>query len=327
MPLPLVAISFEPEETAVRDVFVEVLGPESELVFLPALDDADREKALSNAKALVVRGFAADMKSLDPGMFAGKLVQTMIAGVEQLPFDALPDDAMIAHNGGAFAPQMAEHILGMVLAAKKDLLGNHTAMQQGGWRQMERTRELSGNTCLIIGFGGIGKATAELMRAFGVRIDSLNRSGRTDAAADFVGTLDDLHSALGRADVVVLSCGLNAQTRGLIDATALSHMKSDAVLVNVARGGVIAETDLFAHLKATPTFWACIDTWWGEPYRDGEFVADHPFIDLPNVLGSPHNSGITVGYFIDAARHAATNVRRYLRDGAADRLVTAADRP
>jgi len=327
MPLPLVAIAFEPEEDAVREVFVEVLGEKSDLVFLHELDDAARSQAIADAKAILLRGFSADpSKQLDPTMFAGKLVQTMIAGVDQLPFDALPADAAIAHNGGAFAPQMAEHIVGMVLAAKKDFLGNHTAMQQGEWRQWKRMRELRGDTCLIIGYGGIGKATANLMRAFGVRIEALNRSGRTDAPTDFIGTLDDLHTAIARADVVVLSCGLNAQTKGLINAAALAHAKDDAILVNVARGGVIEEADLFAHLKATPTFWACLDTWWGEPYRDGKFAEERPFVELPNVLGSPHNSGITVGYFIDAARHAATNVVRYLETGQADRLVTPADR-
>mgnify|MGYP000196781372 CR=1 FL=1 len=327
MTLPLVAVVFEPKEDEVRNAFVDALDTRSELVFLTELDEAARKDVLARAKVLLVQGFAADLSSLDPALFEGKLVQTMIAGVDQLPFDQLPADATIAHNGGAFAPQMAEHVVGMVLAVKKDLFGRHTAMQSGVWRNTERTREVKGDTCLIIGFGGIGKATADLLRPFGVRIEALNRSGQTDAAADFVGTLDDLHAALDRADIVVLSCGLNAQTRGLIDKAAINHMKADAILVNVARGAVIEQVDLFDHLQATPTFSACLDTWWSEPYRDGKFAADYPFIDLPNVLGSPHNSGITVRYFVDAARHAAANVQRFLETGTADRLVTAADRP
>jgi phosphoglycerate dehydrogenase-like enzyme len=327
MTLPLVAVVFEPEEDAVRNAFVDALGTRSELVFLTELDEASREDALTRAKVLLVFGSAADMSSLDPALFGGKLVQTMIAGVDQFPFAQLPTDATIAHNGGAFAPQMAEHIVGMVLAVKKEFLWWHTAMQGGVWRQLERTREVKGDTCLIVGFGGIGKATADLLRPFGVRIEALNRSGKTDAAADFVGTLDDLPAALRRADIVVLSCGLNARTRGLIDKVALNHMKSDAILVNVARGAVIEQADLFGHLQATPSFSACLDTWWGEPYRDGKFVTDYPFVDLPNVLGSPHNSGITVRYFVDAARHAAANVQRFLDTGTAGRLVTAADHP
>ena len=327
MTLPLVAVVFETEEDAVRQAFVDAIGTRSELVFLTALDEASREETLARAKVLLVLGTASDLSSLDPALFGGKLVQTMIAGVDQLPFARLPADATIAHNGGAFAPQMAEHIVGMVLAVKKDFLKCHTAMQRGVWRQMERTREVKGDTCLIVGFGGIGKATANLLRPFGVRIEALNRSGKTDVATDFMGTLDDLPAALHRADIVVLSCGLNAQTRGLIDKAALNRMKPDAILVNVARGAVIEQADLFDHLQRTPTFSACLDTWWGEPYRDGKFGEDYPFVDLPNVLGSPHNSGITVRYFVDAAHHAAANVQRFLDTGAVDRLVTEADRP
>ena len=327
MKLPLVAVVFEPVENAVRNAFVDALGTRSELVFLTELDEPSREEALARAKALLVFGSASDLSSLDPALFSGKLVQTMIAGVDQFPFSRLPEDATIAHNGGAFAPQMAEHIVGMVLAVKKDLFRCHTAMQGGVWRQMKRTREVKGDTCLIVGFGGIGKATANLLRPFGVRIEALNRSGKTDVATDFVGTLDDLPAALHRADIVVLSCGLNGRTRGLIDKAALDQMKSDAILVNVARGAVIEQADLFDHLQRTPEFSACLDTWWGEPYPDGKFVAEYPFVDLPNVLGSPHNSGITKRYFVDAARHAAANVQRFLDTGTPDRRVTAADRP
>jgi phosphoglycerate dehydrogenase-like enzyme len=325
MTLPLVAITFEPKEGKVRNALVDVLDARSELVFVTDLEEAAREDVMARAKALLIQGFGGDFSN--PALFSGKLVQSMIAGVDHFPFAQLPADATIAHNGGAFAPQMAEHIVGMVLAVKKDLFGRHTSMQSGVWRNMERTRGVKGDTGLIIGFGGIGKAAADLLRPFGVRIEALNRSGQTDAAADFCGTLDDLYAALRRADIVVLSCGLNAQTRGLIDKAALNQMKEDAILVNVARGGVIEQADLFNHLKAITTFSACLDTWWGEPYRDGKFVADYPFIDLPNVLGSPHNSGITVSYFVDAAHHAAANVVRFLETGTADRLVTAADRP
>jgi phosphoglycerate dehydrogenase-like enzyme len=327
MALPLVAVVFEPKEEAVRAAFVDTLASRSEVVFLNELDEAAQKNAMKRAKVLLVQGFASDLANLDPSLFGGKLVQTMIAGVDQLPYNQIPKDATIAHNGGAFAPQMAEHIVGMILAMKKDLFGRHTSLQNGDWRMAERTREVKGDTCLIVGFGGIGKATADLLRSFGVRIEGLNRSGQTDADAEFIGTLNDLHAAIGRADLVILSCGLNAQTRSLIDKSALDQMKDDAILVNVARGGVIDQADLFAHLQTKPTFSACIDTWWGEPYRDGKFVADYPFIDLPNVLGSPHNSGTTVSYYVNAARHAGANVLRFLETGVADRLVTEADRP
>ncbi|MDA0368693.1 MAG: 2-hydroxyacid dehydrogenase [Proteobacteria bacterium] len=328
MSLPVVVVAFEPTDEGVKQVFVDALAGQADLVFVGASDETARRNAMKAARVIIVSGTKADLAKIDPVLFAGKMVQTMIAGVDQLPFDQLPGDAMIAHNGGAFAPQMAEHVVGMILAVKKDLVRRHLALGRGEWMmQAERTRELRGDTCAIIGFGGIGKATARLLRGFDVRIEAINRSGRTDEAVDFVGTLSALGEILPRADVVVLSLGLNAQTKGMIDAAALALMKNDATLVNVARGAVIDEAALFAHLKTTPRFSACLDTWWGEPFAEGKFSANFPFMDLPNVLGSPHNSGITQRYFLNAARHAVANVCRFLATGEAERRVTHADRP
>ena len=327
MPLPVVAVAFNPENDRVRQEFVDGLDGKADLVFLPALDETARAEAFAAAKVVVARGFKTDLGKFDPALFAGKLIQTMIAGVDQFPFDLLPADVRIAHNGGAFALQMAEHVVGMILAAKKDLMGRHLAMMRGKWMQNDKTRELRGDTCLIVGFGGIGKATANVLRAFGVRIEAVNRSGRTDEPVERIATLDALGEMLPRADIVVLSLGLNAQSRGTINCETLALMKDNAILVNVARGAIIDEADLFSHLTANPSFFACLDTWWGEPYLDGTFSAAYPFIDMPNVLGSPHNSGITDGYFVYAARHAVANICRYFDTGVADRLVTDADRP
>ena len=119
--------------------------------------------------------------------------------------------------------------------------------------------------------------------------------GRADETADRAGTLADLHDMLAAADIVVVTLPLTRTTRGLIGSRELGLMKPDAILVNVARGAIVDEDALFEHLKAHPDFGAGIDTWWDEPEPGQPFRPRLPFLSLPNVVGSPHNSGTVPG--------------------------------
>ncbi len=89
-------------------------------------------------------------------------------------------------------------------------------------------------------------------------------------------------------------------------------MRPEAILVNVARGPIVDEAALHRHLRDHPAFSAGLDVWWAEPLPGNRLRLAYPFLELPNVLGSPHNSGIVHGWFELRLRRAAENVRRYL---------------
>jgi phosphoglycerate dehydrogenase-like enzyme len=183
----------------------------------------------------------------------------------------------------------------------------------GRYDKWEPLQTLDGSVCGILGLGGIGTATARLMRAFGARIHAINRAGVTSEPVEFVGTIADLDSVLAASDVLVVALPLTLATRGLLGKRELALMKPTAILVNVARGAIIDQAALYEHMRANPQFAAGIDTWWDEPAGDAPFRTDYPFFDLPNLIGSPHNSSIVEGTMLAAARVAAQNVLRYLR--------------
>ncbi len=312
----LVAVSY-PADDELEKINIETLGEHARLAFLPRLSGGgERMAALRQAEILLALHPSAE---LPDGAFgearALRMIQLLSAGADHIDFRAIPERVVLASNVGAYAKPMSEHVMAMTLALAKRLPQGHAELARGEFDQHTPSRMLDGAVCAILGFGGIGQATARLMRAFGARVHAVNTSGRTEEAVEFVGTLADLDRVLSAADVLVIALPLTAATRGLIGHRELGLMKPDAILVNVARGAIVDERALYEHLLANPRLRAGIDAWWQEPLQGGEFSVRYPFFELPNLLGSPHNSGIVPRILPAAARQAAGNVRSYLRGG------------
>ena len=207
---------------------------------------------------------------------------------------------------------MAEHALAMVLSAIKRLPIEQRNLAVGEFNQFTPNRMLTGRVCGIFGFGGIGASTARLMRAIGMPIHAINRSGQSAEPTDWIGTPDQLDELLQDSDVLVIAAPLTRATENRVGPRELSLMKNDAILVNLARGEIIDETALYEHLQEHPSFTACLDAWWVEPVRHGRFEMHYPFLELPNVIGSPHNSASVQNWGRIAYRRAAENCRRVL---------------
>jgi phosphoglycerate dehydrogenase-like enzyme len=309
---PPLVVAFEVSEKR-KAIVAAALAGTSAVVYLTELDHAARAEALRNAGALLTSNTSKELRSGEAKLLGGaRLIQFMIAGVDFIPLSELPEGVPVATNGGGYAESMAEHALTMAFAAAKRLTLEHENLKRGEFNQFTRTRMLAGGLCGIFGFGGIGAATARLMYGIGMRVYAINRHGRTDQRVDWIGTPERLNDLLEAADVLLISAPLTRATYGLIGASELGRMKDDAILVNLARGEIVQERPLYDHLVRHPRFTPCIDAWWIEPVRHGEFRIDHPFLDLPNVIASPHNSGQGGEAHEIALRRAVENCRRAL---------------
>ncbi len=326
MSKPTVIVSFE-GNGAYRRAVEEILTDACNLVYLADLLGEKRGKALAKADVLIANNLRVELRSEEfQQLERVKLIQLLTAGVDHAPFSRLRADIPVAYVPGAFADAMAEHAVAMALAAAKRLFIEDRNMRKGEFNQFTMNRRLGGGICAIIGFGGAGRATARLLQCLGMKIHAMNRSGKAPEAVEFIGTAVDLEKILRPADLIVVTLPLTRQTIGLIGARELAWMKKDAILVNISRGEIIEEGAFYRHLCTSPAFTACIEAWWIEPVRHGEFRTNYPFLELPNVIAAPHNSATVPGTHLRAVRLGAENVRRVLTGGETGSLVKEEER-
>lgn len=240
LPGPLV-VTFEPSLRS-RAIIEQELGDAGEAVYLRDLGPDERAPTLRRAGAVLAYNTAAELAPEELPLIAGaRLLQFTTAGIDWIPLNELPSSLPVACNGGASAEPMAEHILAMTLAAAKRLFVEHANLKHGEFNQRSKNRMLQGAVCGILGFGGVGVATARLMRAIGMRVHAINWRGASDEPVDWIGTPADLDEMLRVADVLVVAAALTKTTEGMIGARELALMKKDAILVNVARGEIVNE--------------------------------------------------------------------------------------
>ncbi len=318
LPRVLVCCAADP---LVRAIYARELSASAEIRFL---DDAGDRRAgwLADAEVLISLLPHSDLLDAEWKNVRAGLLQVMTSGVNHLRFDVLPTETAVAALPGAQSAAIAEHALAMALTAAKRLSEFHSKLRHGDFDMMSTTLSLRGGTCCVVGLGDVGRAVARLFHAVGMNVTGINRSGRfDDPSVSRVGRPDDLFALLAEADVAVISAELNAQTLNLFGAPQLRAMKKDAVLINVARGRIVDQDALFAHLVAHPSFHAGIDVWWEEPFNEGRFHVRHPFFDLPNLVGTPHCASRIPSMPAIMAEAAAANTRLFLRTGTCRHVV------
>lgn len=297
-----------------KSVIYDILAGENLFFLQDVKDIKEKQKILLETDILLSWNPTLELKDIEINVLQNlQFVQLLSAGYDHLNFNYFSKETIIASNQGAYAKPMAEHALAMILALAKKLTKYHNLLSKGVFDQLNSvTRYIHGSNLGIIGYGSIGKETAKLMQPFDVNVYAINTSGKTDDDVAFIGTLQDLDIVLKNSDILLISIPLNKETQALIGKRELELMKSDAILINVARGDIIIEKDLYEHMRTHPEFSAGIDAWWIEPFKYGKFEIHYPFFELTNFIGSPHNSSVVPNSLIDGAKQAAINVKRFI---------------
>ncbi|MFE7355700.1 2-hydroxyacid dehydrogenase [Streptomyces sp. NPDC057543] len=240
------------------------------------------------------------------GMTQVQVVQTLTAGIDHVEpgLGLLPDGVRLCNAKGVHEASTAELTLALILASLRGFPGFVHGQDKEEWRSGFYPA-LADKSVLIVGYGSIGAAIEDRLAPFEcARVARVARSARTTARGP-VHTLDDLPALLPEADVVVLSTPLNPSTQGLVGAEFLAAMPDGALLVNVARGGVVDTKSLLLELESG-RLRAALDVTDPEPLPAG-----HPLWHAPNVLITPHVGGSTSAFQPRAKRLVTGQLSRF----------------
>ena len=273
---------------------------------------AEMLAGLAECDALIVRNRTqvnAEVLSHAPKL---KVVGRLGVGLDNIDVAACKARGVeVIPATGANALAVAEYVIGTAMLLLRGAYQSSAAVGEGKWPRgpLSNGRETAGKTMGIVGFGGIGQLTAKLAQGLGmltVAHDPMIADDATlwNAHNTKCMTLDEL---LATSDVVTLHVPLLDATRNLINATRLAAMKSDAILINTARGGIVDEAALAAALRAHKLGGAALDVFDEEPLKAGS-----PLADCPNLILTPHIAGVT--------KEANTRVSSLIADRVADFL-------
>lgn len=214
-------------------------------------------------------------------------LHTFSAGVDAPVFARFLDRGVrLTNSSGASAPSIARTVVASILSLSRDLPGWFRAQQERRW-EPRRYDEVVGQRVAVVGWGPIGQEIGRLCDALGLDVEIVRRRAAGDEPFA-VTPLGELHSALARAEWVVVALPLTPETKGLLDRAAIASMRPTARFVNVGRGELVDEDALVDALRSGAIAGAALDVFATEP-----LPPESALWSMPNVIVTPHASGMT----------------------------------
>ncbi len=252
-----------------------------------------------------------------------RIVANMAVGYDNADVPAMTARGVqLTNTPDVVTESTADVAWALLMAAARRVVEGHKLIEDGGWKGWSPFfmlgQDVAGATIGIVGAGRIGAAVARRARAFDMSILYHNRKPSPQLEAALGAGYRTFDALLRESDFVVMTAPLTGETRGLFNARAFALMKSSAVFVNVARGGVVVEADLVGALKAGRPWAAGVDVFEHEPTP-----RDNPLLSLPNFVATPHVGSATLRTRTKMAMLAAKNLITWFTSGAAITPVNA----
>jgi phosphoglycerate dehydrogenase-like enzyme len=265
---------------------LKTLSPEVKIV-TGNTPDAFSQEARAEARVVLFNGSLGPiLQKIYPDLRRVEWLHCLSAGLDAVLTPEMTQIPIpLTNSRGVFARSLSEFALAGMLYFAKNLNRMCKAQREGKWEQFD-IEELHGKVLGIVGYGEIGRRTAERAKPFGMQVHVLRRHPKLAAGDPLVDRVyggDELDSLLAASDYLLVSAPLTAETRGMLGAAQLAQMKSSAVIINLGRGPVVVETALIDALRQKKIRGAVLDVFDKEPLPAG-----HPFYSLDNVLLSPH---------------------------------------
>ena len=237
-----------------------------------------------------------------------KYISVAFTGLDHIDLAYCREHNIAVQNAAGYSTvAVSELAIGLMIDVMRRITALDAVTRQGGSRGMFLGRELHGKTVGVVGTGAIGTATIRLLLAFGCKVVAYNRSEHEEVKALGV-AYTDLDSLMRQGDIITLHVPMTPETHHLISRERIAMMKSNAILINTARGNVVDIPALAEALKSGRIAGAGIDVYEQEP----PLPSNHPLTDAPNCVCVPHIGYASREAFDIRADIVFDHVRNYL---------------
>lgn len=283
-----------------------------EVDYAPGVTPADLVERIRDAEGLVIRSGTKVTREVLERAEKLRVIGRAGIGVDNVDVPAATERGVVVVNTpSGNNVTTAEHAIALLVSLARHVPQATASMKAGKWEKNAFTgMELSNRTLGVVGLGNIGRVVAQIAQGIGMRVVAYDPHLPEEIASKLDIELLPLDELLARADALTVHVPKTKETTGLLDAAAFAKCRKGVLVINAARGGIVDEKALLAALESGQVGGAALDVFASEPP-----AADHPLVQHPKVICTPHLGASTEQAQLNVAIQVAEQVRDYLTNG------------